>query len=47
MKSDTKRTQKRLEFQKNQIKTLTELKPIKKKVKKGLIDALTKEEGKL
>jgi hypothetical protein len=36
-----------LEFQKNQIKTLTELKPIKRKFKKGLIDALTKEEEKL
>jgi hypothetical protein len=38
---------KRLEFQKNQIKTLTEPKPIKKRFKKGLIDALTKEEEKL
>jgi hypothetical protein len=38
---------KRLEFQKNQIKTLTEPKPIKKKFKKGLIDALTIEEEKL
>jgi hypothetical protein len=37
---------KQLEFQKNQVKTLTEPKPIKKKFKKGLIDALTKEEEK-
>jgi hypothetical protein len=38
---------KRLEFPKNQIKTLTEPKPIEKKFKKGLTNALTKEEEKL
>ena len=38
---------KRLEFQKDQIKTLTEPPPTKKQFKKGLIDALTKEEVKL
>jgi hypothetical protein len=38
---------KRLEFQKDQIKTLTIPKPIRREFKKGLIDALTKEEVKL
>jgi hypothetical protein len=38
---------KRLEFQKEQIKTLTIPKPIRREFKKGLIDALTKEEKKL
>jgi hypothetical protein len=38
---------KRLEFQKDQIKTLTIPKPIQREFKKGLIDALTKEEIKL
>jgi hypothetical protein len=38
---------KRLEFQKGQIKSLTTPKPIRREFKKGLIDALTKEEVKL
>jgi hypothetical protein len=38
---------KRLEFQKGQIKSLTIPKPIRREFKKGLIDALTKEEVKL
>jgi hypothetical protein len=38
---------KRLEFQKGQIKSLTIPKPIRRKFKKGLIDALMKEEVKL
>jgi hypothetical protein len=38
---------KRLEFQKDQIKSLTIPKPIRREFKKGLIDALKKEEVKL